>query len=242
MSDATATTSGRTATDKPLVLITGAVGNLGVSVAKALEGAYRVVGMDRDTGDTPFPVLRIDVSSDDSVELAFRKLRESYGNRIASVIHLVAFFDFTGQPHPLYQTVNVEGTRRVLRALRSFEVEQFVYASTMLVHAPCKPGERIDERQPIDPRWEYPKSKAAAEAVIREEHGNIPYAILRLAGVYDTKTTVPTMANQMARIYERDLQSHLYAGHTLVGQSMLQRVEQIVAMQHRLADQRVPGV
>ena len=72
MSDATATTSGRTATDKPLVLITGAVGNLGVSVAKALEGDYRVVGMDRDTGDTPFPVLRIDVSSDDSVELAFR--------------------------------------------------------------------------------------------------------------------------------------------------------------------------
>ena len=237
MSDATATTSGRTATDKPLVLITGAVGNLGVSVAKALEGAYRVVGMDRDTGDTPFPVLRIDVSSDDSVELAFRKLRESYGNRIASVIHLVAFFDFTGQPHPLYQTVNVEGTRRVLRALRSFEVEQFVYASTMLVHAPCKPGERIDERQPIDPRWEYPKSKAAAEAVIREEHGNIPYAILRLAGVYDTKTTVPTMANQMARIYERDLQSHLYAGHTLVGQSMLHRDDLLDALR-RTVDRR----
>jgi hypothetical protein len=27
--------------------------------------------------------------------------------------------------------------------------------------------------------------------------------ILRLAGVYDEKSTVPTMAQQMARIYER---------------------------------------
>jgi nucleoside-diphosphate-sugar epimerase len=133
--------------------------------------------------------------------------------------------------------VNVEGTRRLLRALRSFEVEQFVYASTMLVHAPCKPGQRIDEQQPIGPRWEYPKSKAAAEAVVREEHGDIPYVILRLAGVYDAESTVPTMAQQMARIYERDLQSHLYAGHTLVGQSMLHRDDLLDALR-RTVDTR----
>jgi nucleoside-diphosphate-sugar epimerase len=205
-------------------------GNLGASVAEALRDDYRVVGMDRDRGQTDLPLLRVDLTSDDAVERAFRELRDRYGNRIASVIHLIAYFDFSGEQSPLYRTVNVDGTRRLLRALESFEVEQFVYASTILVHAPCAPGERIDERQPIEPRWAYPQSKAAAEAVIREEHGKIPYVILRLAGVYDTESTVPTMAQQMARIYERDLQSHLYSGNTLVGQSMLHRDDLLDAL------------
>lgn len=171
-------------------------------------------------------MLEADFTSDAAVELALRKFRDAFGSRIASVIHLVAYFDFTGEDHPLYQSVNVEGTWRLLQ---DFEVKQFVYSSTMLVHAPCRPGERIDEHQPIEPRWAYPKSKAAAEAVIRAEHKRIPYVILRLAGVYDEHPMVPTMAQQMARIYERDFQSYFYSGGTLVGQAMLHRDDMLKA-------------
>ena len=138
--------------------------------------------------------------------------------------------------HLIYQSVNVDGTRRLLRALQGFEVAQFLYPSTMLVHAPCRPGEHIDETQPLAPAWAYPKSKAAAEAVLREAHGHIPSVVLRLAGVYDTQTMVPTMAQQMARIYERDLQSHPYAGSLLVGQSALHREDMLAAL--RLAVDR----
>ena len=171
------------------------------------------------------------------MELALHKFRDAFGSRIASVIHLVAYFDFTGEENPLYQSVTVDGTRRLLRALRPFEVEQFVYASTMLVHAPCRPGERIDESQPIEPRWSYPKSKAAAEEVIRAEHKQTPYVILRLAGVYDERSMVPTMAQQIARIYERDFQSHFYSGSTLVGQAMLHRDDMLEAFR-RTVDRR----
>ena len=184
-----------------------------------------------------FPVFKVDFTSDDSVELAFRKFRDAFGPQIASVIHCVAYFDFTGEENPLYQAVNVEGTRRLLRTLQEFEVEQFVYSSTMLVHAPCRPGERIDERSPIDPRWVYPKSKAAAEDVIRAEHGPIPYVLLRLAGVYDDHSMVPTMAQQIARIYERNFQSRFYAGSTLVGQAMLHRADMLDAFR-RTVDRR----
>lgn len=225
------------ADEKPTVLITGAAGNLGRSIGQALGDAYRIVGLDRKAADSEFPILEADFTSDDSVESAIRKLRDAFGSRIASVIHLVAFFDFSGEDSPLYQTINVDGTRRLLRALQGMEVAQFVYASTMLVHAPCKPGERIDEQQPIDPRWAYPKSKAAAEEAIRAEHKRIPYVTLRLAGVYDEQTTVPTMAQQMARIYERDLQSYFYSGSTLVGQSMLHREDMLDAFR-RTVDRR----
>ena len=222
---------------RPIVLITGANGNLGRSLGKALGRDFRAVGLDRAMEGAEFPVFKVDFTSDDSVELAFRKFRDAFGPQIASVIHCVAYFDFTGEENPLYHAVNVEGTRRLLRTLQEFEVEQFVYSSTMLVHAPCRPGERIDERSPIDPRWVYPKSKAAAEDVIRAEHGPIPYVLLRLAGVYDDHAMVPTMAQQIARIYERNFQSRFYAGSTLVGQAMLHRADMLDAFR-RTVDRR----
>lgn len=65
--------------------------------------------------------------------------------------------------------------------------------------------------------------------MIRAEHKRIPYVILRLAGVYDEHSMVPTMAQQMARIYERDFQSYFYSGSTLVGQAMLHRDDMLEA-------------
>ena len=192
----------------PLVLVTGAAGNLGQTLAQSLGDSYQVVGLDRKPQQTPFPILQADFATAASIELALHKLRDAYGSRIASVVHLVAYFDFSNADDPRYRSVNVEGTRHLLRALQAFEVEQFIYASTMLVHAPCRPGERIDENQPIDPRWAYPRSKAAAEEAVRQEHGRIPIVNLRLAGVYDDRSLVPTMAQQFARIYERDMQSY----------------------------------
>lgn len=222
---------------KPIVLITGAAGNIGRSLAAALSDAYAVVGLDRPGTKADFALIAADFTDDASISRAMTEFREAHGSRIASVIHLVAFFDFTGEKNPLYDSVNVEGTRRLLRALTEFEVEQFVYSSTMLVHAPGKPGEPIDENQPIDPRWAYPESKARAEEAIRAEHGHIPYVLLRLAGLYDEKTSVPTLANQIARIHLRDLQSHFYSGSTFVGQSMVHRDDMLDAFR-RTIDRR----
>ena len=222
---------------RPIVVITGLTGNLGRSLGKALGRNYRVVGLDRKSNDPDFTVFEVDLTSDTSVELALNKFRDVFGSRIASVIHLIAFFDFTGEDNPLYQSVNIDGTQRLLQKLKNFDCEQFIYASTMLVHAPCHPGERINEQQPIEPRWAYPKSKAAAEAVIRAEHKHIPYVILRLAGVYDEHSMVPTMAQQMARIFERDVLSYFYSDDMLVGQAMIHRDDMVEAFR-RTVDRR----
>lgn len=217
-------------TDKPVVLITGAGGNLGQSLAESLADRFRVVGLDRRIRPgAAFPFFEADFSSAPSIELALERVARAYGRKLASVLHLVAYHEFSDEENPLYQSVNVEGTRALLRALQAFEVEQFVYASTMLVHRPCRPGERIDETAPIEPRWAYPRSKAAAEAVVHECRGNIPTVVLRLAGVYDERQMVPTLARQVARIYERDPQSYFYSGSTLVGQAMLHRDDMLSA-------------
>ena len=41
---------------RPLVLITGAAGNLGQTLARALGDSYRVVGLDRKAQDGLFPI------------------------------------------------------------------------------------------------------------------------------------------------------------------------------------------
>ena len=222
---------------KPIVLITGAAGNIGTSLAGTLDGTYDIVGLDRPGSEAEFPLIEADLGDDQSVERAVAEFRRKFGGKIASVVHLAAYFDFTGEENPLYRTINVEGTRRLLKALQAIDVEQFVYSGTMLVHAPGKPGQPINEDQPIGPRWAYPKSKAEAEAVIRAEHGRIPYVLLHLAGLYDNETAVPTLSNQIARIYEREAQGHLYSGSTATGQSMVHRDDMLDAFK-RVIDRR----
>ena len=87
------------------------------------------------------------LSSDESVRAALDEVRVGSGTgSIASIIHLAAYYSFSGEPSPLYEQVTVRGTERLLHGLRDFEVEQFIFSSTMLVHAPCEPGERIGRR------------------------------------------------------------------------------------------------
>ena len=219
------------------MLITGAAGNIGASLAELLADDYHVVGLDRPGTTADFELIEADLTKDGAVEQAMAEFREKFGERIASVVHLAAYFDFSGEKSPLYEQINVEGTRRLLRALQPMAVEQLVYSGTMLVHAPGKPGEKIDEDQPIDPRWAYPKSKAAAEEAIRGEAGDIPYVLLHLAGLYDDETAIPTLTHQIARIYEHDFKSHLYSGPTDVGQSMVHRDDMLDAFR-RTIDRR----
>lgn len=219
----------------PVVIITGAAGNIGNSLIEALKRRYRVVSLDRAEAPAADFSFICDLTAQESIDSAFRKIR-SLTATIAAVVHLAAYFDFTGEESPLYDKVNVEGTRRLLRALRSFKVERFIYSSTMLVHRPGKPGERINEESPIEPRWAYPKSKAQAEAVIVQEAA-MPYTILRLAGLYDERTAVPTLSQQIARIYEKDMKSRLYSGDVNAGQAFIHRDDMIDAFV-RVIDRR----
>ncbi|MDD1637969.1 MAG: NAD(P)-dependent oxidoreductase, partial [Methylococcaceae bacterium] len=207
---------------KGIVLITGIGGFLGLSLSKALAQDYSVVGLDRLTECSRYPdCVPCDLTSDGSVKKAMDELRKRFGNRFVSVIHLSGYYDFTGEPNALYDEVNVQGTRRLLLALQDFEVEQFVYASTMLVHAPTEPGVPITEDWPLKPKWAYPQSKLETEEVVKNEHGAIPYVLPRIAGVYTDQAQPPTLAHQIQRIYERQFSSRLFAGIISHGQSFL---------------------
>ena len=221
-------------TETPLVIITGAAGSLGSALTTQLSENYKVVGLDRNESEG---IVGFDLADGASVDAALDEIRREHGEHIAAVIHLAAYFDFSGEENPLYEKVNVEGTRNLLRGLQKFQIDRFIYSGTMLVHRPGAPGIATTEETPIDPSWAYPASKARTEQVIRDEHGEIPYVLLHLAGLYDEHTAVPTLAEQIRRIYERDPKSHAYSGDLSTGQSFLHRDDMLDAFA-RTVDRR----
>lgn len=206
--------------EKPIVLITGSEGRLGNAIAAELAEAYTVVGFERECKDGA-NCINVDITSDEALAEGCRQLRTRYGGHIASVIHLAAFYDFSGEPNPLYEKVNVSGTERLLQALQVFQVDQFVYASTMLVHAASQPGMPINEESALDPNWPYPQSKLAAEQLVREKRGDISALIFRIAGVYTDHCELPALAYQIQRIYERQMISRVFPGDASHGQALV---------------------
>lgn len=228
--------------EKGIVLVTGCNGRIGSAVVERLAGRFSdVVGLDRNAPAPPPPGcvrIPVDIASDDSVREGLRVLREHHGTRLVSVIHLAAYYDFLGKPSPAYDEITVNGTKRLLRGLREgFQVEQFVFSSTMLVHRPAEPGQFITEDWPIGPTWAYPESKVRTEALIRAERDGISAVFLRLAGVYDDVCHSPPLAHQIQRIYERQFAGHLYSGETSHGQAFV-HLEDVVDAIERAVDRR----
>lgn len=219
---------------RPTVLITGSSGFLGQAIARGLGGRYRVVGLDVVKPERPpggMETIEIDLTSDQSVDAAVKEAAARAGGRIASVIHLAAYYDTTGEDNPKYEAVTVQGTRRLLAALKKVGAEQLVFSSTLLVHAPSpEKGVRIGEDSPLDPPWAYPQSKADTEELIARERGDIRMVILRLAGVYDEDCRAAFIAQQIARIFERLPTAYLFTGNLGAGQPYLHKDDLVEAI------------
>lgn len=211
---------------RPTVIVTGSAGLLGSLVCTQLaERGYEVFAFDRVGMPEPPKSLpnvhdvEFEATDYAVVRGACEEVRRRAGDRLASVVHMAAYYDFSGEDSPLYKKVTIEGTDRLLNALGSFEVEQFLFTSTMLVHAPCAVGEHIREDHPLEAKWPYPDSKIKTEELIRDGHPQVRSVLLRIAGVYDEMGQQPTLVQQIKRIYERDFQGHFFPGDTATGQS-----------------------
>jgi len=216
---------------KDTILITGSSGRIGYPLAKRLAESFNVVGFDRRAPSHPPPsaeCLYVDLTLDESLRRGLQAIRELHGNRIVSVIHLAAYYDFSGAPSPLYDEVTVRGTERLLRMLQDFEVEQFIFSSTDLVYAPSAPGQRINEDSPLQPKWPYPESKVKTEQVIHAERRKISAVILRIAGVYNDLCNSIPLAQQIQRFYEHDITAYLFPGEVTAGRQAFVHNEDVL--------------
>ena len=95
--------------NKSTIIVTGSGGFIGRAVCTALvKDGYAVVGFDLpdaqkpQTGMTGIPC---DVTSEQSVANAVNRVLRDFEGPLASVIHLAAYYDFSGEPSPLYEQI-----------------------------------------------------------------------------------------------------------------------------------------
>ena len=220
---------------KPIVLVTGSAGLIGTKVVKAFSSSFEVVGLDlkrpeKHIAGTDF--IECDLTKDESVVQALDTLRRKHGDHLASVIHLAAYYDFSGEPSDMYRKLTVEGTFRLLKKLQEFQTEQFAFSSSLLVMEPAEEDEKITEFSPLeDEPWDYPRSKIEAEQLIRQERGEIPTVILRIAGVYDENCNSIPIAQHISRIYEKKFESYFFPGDKDHGQAFIHLADLITCLQ-----------
>ena len=80
-----------------------------------------------------------------------------------------------------YERINVEGTRRLVRAARRAGCSRMIFFSTINVYGSTPPGQIFDEDAPLRPADDYAASKACGEEIVLS---GIDAVVLRLAAVY----------------------------------------------------------
>ena len=211
--------------NKQLIIVSGSSSLIGSALIHKIASQYRFVGL--DNLGYPYPPAEaecvcVDITSDAIMKFAFERIRYEYGGKISSVVHLAAYYDFLGKPSPLYNEITVKGTERLIKKLQEFEVEQFIFSSSMLVYKPGLAEQKMNEEWPLEPEWDYPKSKVTTEKVLHERRSKIPVVLMRMAGVYSEEGNSIPITNQIQRIYEKQMTARLYPANTVHGNVLVQ--------------------
>ena len=166
-------------------LVTGATGYIASHLIPALVAdGWRVLATGRRREPPVFPV-GVDYASVDLVRddpWAFSGLMES----VTHVFHLAGASSSLSDQDEMEKT-NVDGTRRILQAMKGWPIERFVHMSSTSVY-----GEAVQLPSPVPedverhPSRGYGKAKEGAERVVEEyaaEHG-VPTVVVRPVTVY----------------------------------------------------------
>ncbi len=139
------------------VLVTGASGLLGAVTAKAIAGrGHEIVAFQRRPSGLPFDEVRGDLRDNEALARALVG--------VDGVVHLAAKVSITGSRSE-FESVNVEGTRQLLRLAKAAGVRNFVYVSSPSVAHDGLPiiGSGALPANPQTARGWYSVTKAQAE-------------------------------------------------------------------------------
>jgi UDP-glucose 4-epimerase len=154
------------------IVVTGATGNVGTSVLRALAAdpeVSSIVGLARRAAAPAFPrteLVTADVARDDLVPIL----------RGADVVIHLAWLIQPGRDESLTRAVNVDGTRRVIEAVLAAGVPSLVHASSVGAYAPGPKDRAVDEAWPTTgiPGSFYSRHKARAERLLDELEAEQP--------------------------------------------------------------------
>ena len=176
------------------VLITGANGLLGANVARVLfrAGEQIVLFVRPNAGltgvvDLPCQIIYGDIQDAEAVANAV--------NQVDAVIHAAATTDMNPHPFSYYESININGTKNVIRAMVANTGKRLIYVSTANTFAPGRkrvPGNELNGFSFFNYNSGYINSKYIAQQIVLEsvEKYNLDAVVINptfMIGAYDAK-------------------------------------------------------
>src|SRR3954471_13568663 len=159
------------------VAVTGASGNVGTALLRRLagSGAAQVRALARRQPPDVAPYSEVRWFSADLGEVASEQVLPEFLDGVDAVVHLAWALQPGRHPEAL-RRVNVEGTRRLVRAAVAAGVEHVVRMSSLGAYAPGASATQVAEDWPTTgiPTSQYSRDKAEAERAVRDVLGRHP--------------------------------------------------------------------
>ncbi|MGY1618269.1 NAD-dependent epimerase/dehydratase family protein [Geodermatophilus sp. SYSU D00691] len=184
------------------VAVTGASGNVGTALLRRLtgSGAAEVRGLARREPPDQPPWDRVRWTFADLGEADSEQALPEFLDGADAVVHLAWALQPGRHPEAL-RRVNVEGTRRVVRAAVAAGVRHVVHMSSLGAYAPGARGQQVTEDWPTTgiPSSQYSRDKAEAERAVRElgtRSPDVTFSVVR-----PTLVLQPAAASEIGRYF-----------------------------------------
>lgn len=184
--------------DRAVLIITGASGFIGRSLLEELKDDYQVIALARrhqvECGAPTHPNItwyQVDIADSEMLTRTFQKIRLLSGPFI--VIHLAAYYDFTGNDHPEYWRTNVDGFRNILDECTDLNIRRLIFTSSQAACRFPSLGTAIDELSPPDGEHVYAASKREGEKLLLDYLETVPSCILRLPSMFSDWCEYPPL-------------------------------------------------
>jgi len=199
------------------VVLTGASGFLGRHVLAALKDKYRIFALARRSQHTVrAPVHRniswhqVDIAEREELRTVFDEIQA--GGGAAFIVHLAAYYDFTGDDHPEYRRTNVVGLRNVLEESRRLGLRRFIFASSVAACRFPAPGQVVNEESLPDGDHVYARSKRIGEEMVREYRHSFPSSVVRLGALFSDWCEYPPLFMFLSTWLSREWNRRILAG------------------------------
>jgi nucleoside-diphosphate-sugar epimerase len=186
------------------IAVTGASGNLGTALLRRLtspgSGVAEVRGLARRQPPDVAPYAGVRWHLADLGEPASEAALAEFVHGADAVVHLAWALQPGRQPDDL-RRVNVDGTRRVVRAAATAGVGHVVHTSSIGAYAPGAVGRRVTEDWPTTgiPRAQYSRDKSEAEHVVAEVSARYPD--MTVSTVRPTLVLQPDAGSEIGRYF-----------------------------------------
>lgn len=174
---------------EPAVIITGATGFLGGQLVRELRKEYRIFALGRrsprEAGVPEGPGIEwfsVDIANRERLQVVFDRIRELGGAHL--LLHLAAYYDFTGKDNIEYRRTNVEGTANLLEMTIPLRCRRFIFTSSIAACPFPPPGGAITEDTPPSAEVPYARSKRAGEELMKRYRHTVPSCIVRPAAIF----------------------------------------------------------